>query len=472
MPRPPRSFSNRRLPRRRRKGRSGPFTWFIVIVGVLSAVALTLYGLLRGGFGPGAHSEWLELSRELEAAGEPIYFDDVIPRELPADQNFFGSDLFKGLETGTPGSELLQRALNPGGGLSVSSLLGAASKGNGASLEAIAKMMRDAGLDRTKREYLLAGDRIIAVMRDLNLDFSPLVELADRPGSRFPIDYSTPFPELQHLRHIEALGDWLAIQAIARISTGNSEAATVDLMLLWRLADSVATEPFLESQRVRRRLLAMFAGCVRVGIAWGAWSSEELAQFSQSLERAMLLTDLGWALRGERAQLNSVVQAALSGKAPAATEVLQNWLGGDLVKLNARGVRSRQVLANKALQQMLDQLADGDGISPAALTPPESMPLPAEVRGHFARLAEEARVFAQIQTYLVQAQIACALERYHFDHGRYPETLDALEPDYLPSVPKDPVSGRPMDFQLDPEHSYRLISVGWQDGKPWIWTRD
>jgi len=48
-----------------------------------------------------------------------------------------------------------------------------------------------------------------------------------------------------------------------------------------------------------------------------------------------------------------------------------------------------------------------------------------------------------------QAAIMCSLYRYQIDHdGALPETLDELVPDYMSSVPADPVDGAPMRYTL------------------------
>jgi len=455
---------------KRRARRSAQFAWFVVIGGLASAVALALYGVLRG-FGHDTHADWLRLSEELKKNGEPLYLADVKPAGIPDEENFFAADVFAGLADGEPRDPLLLRAVEPGGGLSVTELLATATKGGGASLEAIATAMQKAGLVKNTTDFLLAGDRVGAGMRKLGLDFGPLAAAADRPAARFPIDYEQPFPKLPHLRYLEALGDWLAIRAVAELSIGDGEAASLDLLLIGRLADSLAGEPFLASQGTRRRLVGLFTGCVRVGIGWNAWSDEQLSRFGEAFEKARLLTDLGWALRGARAQFNSAINQALSGEKPAASEALQDWLGPDLVSLNMRALRARQVALNRAVQDFLDALAKADGVAPAALVPTNAASLPPAARERFQALGDEARIAAQLQTYLGQAQAACGLERYRLVHGGYPEKLDALVPDFLAALPSDPLSGRPLAYERRDPGGYTITGVGWSDGQPWAWTR-
>jgi hypothetical protein len=46
--------------------------------------------------------------------------------------------------------------------------------------------------------------------------------------------------------------------------------------------------------------------------------------------------------------------------------------------------------------------------------------------------------------------VSLAAQLYHADHGQWPPTLDALVPQYLPRVPRDPLApdGRPLGYVL------------------------
>jgi hypothetical protein len=464
--------AHRRSSPRNSRARSGWFAWTIVVAGLVSALALVIYGVAGGGFGRDTHREWLELADALKKQGEPIFFADMKPADVPPEQNFFEDEVFAGLAADAPLDPLLKHAAEPGKGLSVADLLASATQGSGAaSLDAIAATMQKAGLVRSRTDFLLAGDRVRAGMRALGLDFAPLAAAADRPASRFPIDYTQPFPKLPHLRYLEALGDWLAIHAMAQLSVGDSDSAATDLLLVGRLADSLAAEPFPASQRARRLLLGLLAGCVRVGIDWGAWSDDQLARFQEEMSRARPLADFAWAVRGERAQINSVIDLALSGRKPEAGERLQEWLGPDLVRIDMRGLRARQVSVDRAIQQFLDALTKTDGLDPKALAPEKDKGLPETAAKKLAGLDEEARAAAQLQTYLAQAEVACALERHRLARGAYPEKLDELVPNWLNAVPADPLTAKPLAYERGKDGGFSLTGAGWAGGQAWVWTR-
>jgi hypothetical protein len=65
------------------------------------------------------------------------------------------------------------------------------------------------------------------------------------------------------------------------------------------------------------------------------------------------------------------------------------------------------------------------------------------------------------QTHINQALIACVLERYHLAHGEYPESLDALVPEYLDEIPRDIIGGGALHYRRDAGGKFTLYSIGW-----------
>ena len=52
-----------------------------------------------------------------------------------------------------------------------------------------------------------------------------------------------------------------------------------------------------------------------------------------------------------------------------------------------------------------------------------------------------------------------ALRLYHLEHGKLPETLEELAPEYIDAMPQDPVNGKP--FVYEPTGSPPLlVSLG------------
>lgn len=57
------------------------------------------------------------------------------------------------------------------------------------------------------------------------------------------------------------------------------------------------------------------------------------------------------------------------------------------------------------------------------------------------------------------AQVGIALELYHRANGNYPDTLDAMVPEYLDAVPNDPIAGGPLRYRVG-DAGPVLYSVG------------
>jgi hypothetical protein len=52
----------------------------------------------------------------------------------------------------------------------------------------------------------------------------------------------------------------------------------------------------------------------------------------------------------------------------------------------------------------------------------------------------------EFHSVLNMAETAVALRRYRLDRGSYPDALSQLVPQYLPWVPLDPFTGRPLEY--------------------------
>ena len=59
---------------------------------------------------------------------------------------------------------------------------------------------------------------------------------------------------------------------------------------------------------------------------------------------------------------------------------------------------------------------------------------------------------------------AIALKRYQLAHNTYPTSLSELVPAFFSHVPNDLMDGKPLRYQLEPDGSFLLYSVG-EDGK-------
>jgi hypothetical protein len=95
---------------------------------------------------------------------------------------------------------------------------------------------------------------------------------------------------------------------------------------------------------------------------------------------------------------------------------------------------------------------------------------PATADLHYA-LSDSSPILARSLNRAIKAEAvktivvtAIALKRYHLKHTQYPASLSALVPEFLSSVPHDPIDGQPLRYRLNPDGTFLLYSIG-DDGK-------
>ena len=82
-------------------------------------------------------------------------------------------------------------------------------------------------------------------------------------------------------------------------------------------------------------------------------------------------------------------------------------------------------------------------------------------RSNYTRAGDKA-VHTETERQMTLATIA--LKRFQLRHGKLPASLEGLVPEFLPAMPYDYMSAKPLCYRLKPDGSYVLYSVG-EDGK-------
>jgi hypothetical protein len=75
-------------------------------------------------------------------------------------------------------------------------------------------------------------------------------------------------------------------------------------------------------------------------------------------------------------------------------------------------------------------------------------------------LAGTARKVMRVEVAKQIVVVAMALRRYQFKHGNYPAKLNSLAPEFLSTVPLDPVDGQPLSYHPNADRTFLLYSVG------------
>jgi hypothetical protein len=264
-------------------------------------------------------------------------------------------------------------------------------------------------------------------------------------------------------------------RAQAELATDRTDNAFEDLQTLLDLARAVGSPPSLLSVLVEASILDRASEVVSAGLERHAWTDSQLADLSSELFRIDLLARLSDGLRGERAGVFQIdlkrhpevlllVQSSetgipqnLTALRAAATLWPTGWLNED--KATYIGTIQRYIDAVNHPKELPSTLGD---IEASLLTrtvwnkiknPILSSTVPA--------ILGVAKRIAATQTILRSLATACSVERYRMAHGRLPATLENLVPAFLPSVPSDPLTSKPLCFKPSESSSYLIYGTGW-----------
>jgi type II secretory pathway pseudopilin PulG len=272
----------------------------------------------------------------------------------------------------------------------------------------------------------------------------------------------------------------LQLRAIAELQNSQSDEALADVKLMLRLTDSMRTEPFLISHLVRIAIVNLVLQPVWEGLVEHKWSDAQLAELDSELAKMNLLPDYGTAMRGEMV----LCQGGMFDYLRHHPGQLPNMSGlGDfntgppaqICRLIPSGwFYQNQLRCSRFMVQQYLPLADLEHriISPASLRHADAA-LDLEFRQaspynklevmFLPSLGGAVRKFAYAQSSVALARIAIALERYRLAHGDYPESLDALAPQFIKTIPHDIINGQPLHYRRESNGQFVLYSVGWNE---------
>jgi tetratricopeptide (TPR) repeat protein len=306
------------------------------------------------------------------------------------------------------------------------------------------------------------------------------------PDSRYPINYDSESPFMIYLPHLAALkscAQVLQLRSVAELQNGQADKALDDVRLALQLADKVRDEPLLISHLVRIAMVQLMLQPIWEGLAEHKWSDAQLAALEAELGKLDFPAAWRSSMRGELAA--QADEANYLRRNPEKMEELQglpNLFGGKSEVRLPNGLVAHlipggwfyqnQYRCARTLEDYCVPLADAKrGTFSPSLARRGEAALAAESSGLFnlyerlvlPSLAKAAARFAYGQASVNLARTAIALERYRLARGAFPESLDALAPQFISQVPHDVIGSEPLKYRREPDGSFVLYSVGWDE---------
>jgi hypothetical protein len=448
---------------------------------IVLAWIVTIIALLFGEENWRGRHAWNQYRQAAEARGESLDFATYIPKPVPDDQNFAATPFLKSFFQ--PNISILTNDLYARAADSIPGARNAQDKSPRQFVDLVAWQMASAALQsgplKPAQEFktdqtglaarAAAAPAVLEGMKPDAAEFAEIRAASAREFSRYPVKYDLENPWailLPHLGMTKMVCERLKLEACAELAACQAGQALSEVKLALSLADSFKSEPFLISILVRAACVKIAIHPVWEGLAEHRWTDAQLQELQARFMAYDFLADLQQPLKAERACADLTVD--LVKKEGLGRFIPSGWLCQEkfnyctlfdaqregVVDLVAKTISPGRVASN--YDELTRQIYGGDKLKTllhhryiAALM------LPALKNVH-------AKI-AAAQTAANQAALACALERYRLANGQFPETLEALSPQFISHPPHDVISGQPYKYRRAADGQFILYSVGWNE---------
>lgn len=394
---------------------------------------------------------WEQCKRDMDAKGFEMDWNKHIPEPVPDAQNIFKAPKMQ---------EWFVGRLSPTNGI--------ADRLASRQTDSISGKTNAIVTEAQARDYLAWSDQFVP-------EFNLIREALKRPYARMDGDYSlpadVPVPNFVAARQ---LARTLAQRAHSYFILQQPDKASEEVTLLHdmcRMFQGAPTgEPMtLVAAMINVAVTGLYADTIGEGFKLRAWREPQLVALQEQLKETHLLPFVMQAFHDEPAASSYMFETAPH----KVVDFLNSSAGMKLYSIAPRGW-DYQNLVNIARFSPLATGsfdADRDSILPAVCNENQKqLETSLSQRSPFRIFAAIAipnfnkaiMVTARNQNLINQGLVASALERYHLVHGEYPESLDALTPQFIEKLSHDVINGGKLKYHKT-DNSFVLYSIGWNE---------
>ncbi len=424
---------------------------------------------------------WAQFRRELEAQGQVFDWATRIPPPVPDDQNFYKAPQMAAWFVGRGTNDLGRRLANP-----VTSSIG--------TTNAI-QTPADA------REYLAWSGQFAP-------DFDLIRTALKRPYARIDCDYGQPTTVVApNFIAVRSVAQTLAQRAHCFFVLGEPDKALVELTQIndfRRILEAAPTrKPItLVAAMMNVAVVGLYVDMIAEGLRLHAWHEPQLVALEQQLSRIHLAPDIAETFVDEPMFTLRTLETASRAE---LAKMLHDDPGSSrkplrLLKYAPRGWFYQNMVIHARLNR---DFASGFDAANEILSPRKMDEARRTLQSNIEHVtpynfvvswwtpnwARPLQRYGFNQTAANEAAVACALERYHLARGEYPESLNALTPQFIEKLPHDLIGDRPLRYRRTGDGSFVLYSIGWNErddgGTPvfnsdgsvdlekgdWVWQR-
>jgi hypothetical protein len=417
---------------------------------------------------------WENCQRELEAKGMLLDWNASIPPAVPDEQNFFKVPKMQEWFVGRNITNDLYLRMNDKKFENITHSAG--TTGNLIITAAEAK------------EYLTWSDQFEP---DFDLIREALKRVYARMDGNYTVPAEIPIPNFVASR---ALAQVLAQRTKCYLLLGQPDQALHEITLLndsrtWLEGAPTGKPMTLMAAMINVAISGLYVESIADGLEKNSWQEPQLAALQQQLAAINLVP---------------IVASAFAFEPMAVCRDLEIMKPSEVFYVSGsnHGVKLRDRLLDLIprgwIYQNMTVIARMEFKNHSAFDLAHNLFLPSvaqSVYGETAQIVSQAQfspysflttvtfpnfvvatqTFSKKQTLVNECQIACALERYRLAHGEYPETLDALVPQFIEKLPHDIIGGEHLRYRRTGAGKFLLYSVGWNetdDGGQVVLTKD
>lgn len=282
-----------------------------------------------------------------------------------------------------------------------------------------------------------------------------LLSAAKLERSHWYLDYSKGFGILlPHLVQLRRAARVLALDALWHARAGDHKSAAQRLQAIHRLARFAETDPILVNGLVAVAMDGIADQALQQIVDFHTPGQlEDVRAYRaaifverQPMERAARMLDgesrFGmYTFDGLFSMNVSPAAAGLGIPVPRAGGVWSIWYGSERQAMeNIYGFMLAKLQAGKRIEPgTVDRLLNEQSNGPTALTR-LLIPVIERFADSYIRSADQA----------LAAETALAVLEFRIEHGRDPERIEDLAPQYLERVPTDSINGMPLRWRTDP----------------------
>ena len=323
-------------------------------------------------------------------------------------------------------------------------------------------------------DYLKWSDQYVSA-------FDEIREALKRPYAILPGDYSQPYQmPIPNFVTMRGLAQTLAQRAQCYLLLGEPDKALHELTLVHDVCRILEKPPTGQPETLVEAMInvainGLYVSIIEEGIKRHAWQEPQLEAFQEQLAQINLSPNVKRAFAMEMAAAPQTIETISYSRFkewlsydPAGKQSLLPLLEWVLIP---RGwFYQNMVTSTKLKFQQTEGFDSPEGIiQPKKFVDISHALRKIPMRYKFVatitifNVTKALQTTAYNQTLVNEAQIACALERCHLAHGEYPDTLDALVPGYLETIPQDIIGGQPLHYRRTDDGKFLLYSIGWNE---------